>query len=63
MSGAPLPWDWVAVSANGAGSCHLYIVDANGRKIAAVWGKWPEKQATAELIVASANAHFEKAAP
>lgn len=35
---------------------HVYIVDANGRKIAAVWGKAQERFHTAELLVAAANA-------
>lgn len=53
---APRPWacQWSAtMSANGQG--HVYIVDAAGRKIAAIWGKSDEKLATAELIVAAVN--------
>jgi hypothetical protein len=57
---APLPWNWKAVSANASGGCHLYLVDANGRNIAAIWGRHPEKQATAQLIVDSVNATLAK---
>lgn len=52
----PLPWNWVtsdSPSANGA--FHIYLVDANGRKIAALWGKGDEKQAMAEHVVALVN--------
>jgi hypothetical protein len=54
---APRPWDWTWVSvdtANGGG--HVYLVDANGRKIGAIWGKVEEKQATADLIISAVNA-------
>lgn len=51
---APAPWDWEATGfATTNGACHLYIVDANGRKIAAVWGKGGEKEATAILLAAA----------
>ena len=30
---------------------HLYIIDANGRKIAALWGKPDEKLAMKDLIL------------
>lgn len=51
---APGPWNWVASdnpSANGG--FHVYVVDANGRKIAAVWGKTGEKEATAHKMAAA----------
>jgi hypothetical protein len=53
---APRPWDWIFV-ATGSGSDfgHVYIVDANNRKIAAVWGKAGEKQKTADLIIEAVN--------
>lgn len=55
---APLPWNTLEVgsSGNGNGGYHLYITDANGRKIAAVWGKPVEKAYTASLIVSAVNA-------
>lgn len=35
----PKPWDWVAAGAtSNNGTFHAYLVDANGRKIAAIWG-------------------------
>ena len=34
---------------NGGG--HIYLLDANGRKIAAIWGKAGEKEKTADLII------------
>jgi hypothetical protein len=56
MSAAPLPWDWIWVQTDkGSGGGHIYIVDANGRKIAAIWGKADEKQATADLIITAVN--------
>jgi len=54
---APRPWnvEWSAsFTANGVG--HVYIVDATGRKIAAIWGKADEKGDTAALIVRVVNA-------
>lgn len=56
MSAAPRPWDVVAsltVGNNGVG--HVYLVDANGRKIAAIWGKTEEKEATANLTLDAVN--------
>jgi hypothetical protein len=51
----PRPWNWTWVGANASGGGHVYLTDANGRKIAAVWGKADEKQAAAELIVGCVN--------
>lgn len=51
----PRPWNWTWVGANASGGGHIYLTDANNRKIAAVWGKAEEKQATAELVVALVN--------
>lgn len=51
----PKPWDWVssgAVSANG--TFHAYLVDANGRKIAAIWGG-EAKALIADHILQSVN--------
>lgn len=56
---APGPWDWEATGvANANGGFHCYIVDANGRKIAAVWGKGSEKEATAMLLSAAYRMAF-----
>jgi hypothetical protein len=52
----PLPWDWVAAGAADArGSFHAYLVDATGRKIAAIWGRDGEKQLIADRIIESVN--------
>lgn len=52
----PRPWNWVTSdSPSGNGAFHAYLVDATGRKIAAIWGKGDEKQAMAEHIVALVN--------
>jgi hypothetical protein len=53
---APRPWNWLAIGANASGGHHLYLVDADGRKIAAIWGKAGEKSHTAQLIVEAVNA-------
>ena len=53
---APRPWSWLWTAANASGGGHIYILDANGRKIGVIWGKHPEKEATADLIVSSVNA-------
>lgn len=51
---APGPWNWVGSAVTSAnGMFHAYIIDANGRKIAAVWGKGDEKAATAHLMGAA----------
>lgn len=52
----PLPWNWVSSdSPSGNGAFHIYLVDATGRKIAAIWGKGNEKQSMAERIVELVN--------
>lgn len=50
---APGPYDWLAIGANASGGFHLYVTDINGRKIAAVWGSHPEKEATARVFAAA----------
>lgn len=56
----PLPWSYEQSSRPGAnGAFHLYLVDANGRKIAAVWGKSDEKLAAAERILQVVNSAVE----
>lgn len=53
---APLPWHYsTSVTASNNGAAHVYIVDANGRKIAAIWGPWEEKMETAQLILDKVN--------
>ena len=53
---APAPWAWESSKipgGRGGNNFNLYITDANGRKIAAVWGKPGEKEVTCKLIVAA----------
>lgn len=53
----PLPWDWIAASFPTNNSrYHAYLVDANGRKIAAIWGKDGEKELIADHIIKLVNA-------
>lgn len=59
---APLPWDWIWIDAKASGGGHVYLVDANGRKIAAIWGKAGEKEATADLILKAVNTKLEETA-
>ena len=58
-SGAPLPFDWMSVSAPASDGCHVYLTDANGRKVGAIWGKSGEKISTIEMIVRAVNSHDE----
>jgi hypothetical protein len=57
----PLPWDWTCAdkpTANGA--FQVYIVDANKRKIAAIWAKPEERATIADLIITLVNAMLLK---
>jgi hypothetical protein len=53
---APAPWAY-ETTAIGAdhGRGHVYIVDANGRRIASLWGPSATKMATAALILDARN--------
>ena len=52
----PLPWDWVAAGvADARGQYHAYLVDATGRKIAAIWGRDGEKPLIADYILECVN--------
>lgn len=53
----PLPWSYLITASPGKheGSGHVYIIDANGRKIANLWGTADEKMATCELIMKEAG--------
>lgn len=55
---APRPWRCQTVGANASGGFHLYLVDANGRKIAALWGGADEKAANGEAICDLINERF-----
>lgn len=49
----PMPYSYATTAQPGDyhGHGHVYIVDANGRKIGALWGKPDEKMALADLIL------------
>ena len=49
----PGPWSTEEVGANASGGFHLYVIDSQGRKIAALWGGAAEKCANGELITAA----------
>ena len=52
----PLPWNWVTSERPDArGQFYVYLVDATGRKIAAIWGKDGEKKLTADYILQNCN--------
>lgn len=52
----PFPWDLdAAVTTDARGQHHVYLVDATGRKIAAIWGKDGEKMLIANHIVEATN--------
>jgi hypothetical protein len=52
----PFPWNWISGGAATAnGSFHAYLVDGNGRKIAAIWGAESERALVADFIVDACN--------
>lgn len=58
----PMPWDWIAAAfpTNNA-KTHIYLTDATGRKIAAIWGREGEKELTADLILKAVSAYQQSA--
>lgn len=52
-----LPLDYMITARPGEheGSGHVYIVDANGKKLASLWGPKETKIAMAQLILDAAN--------
>lgn len=52
----PLPWSFQTISTYEGKVGFVYILDANGRKIASIWGKPSEKMAMAELICDASDA-------
>lgn len=56
---APAPWDFEASGKPGSNSdLNIYVVDVNRRKIAAVWGKRDEKEATACMMIAAPDLYM-----
>lgn len=52
----PLPWDWItAARDSNNNSSYAYLVDATGRKIAAIWGKPDERPLIADHILKCVN--------
>jgi hypothetical protein len=59
----PFPWDWMAAGSPTAnGNLHTYLIDANGKKIAAIWGAHSDKKLVCDFIVDAVNAAAPKAA-
>jgi hypothetical protein len=56
---APLPYSTLDLGTTTGDGIHVYLTDATGRKIAAIWGKSDEKAWTADLLVHAANCHAE----
>ena len=53
----PRPWEYLTTARPGEhdGSGHIYIIDANGRKIASIWGPAETKMAIVNLILRAAQ--------
>lgn len=54
----PGPWSFTFTPGRkhtAIGQGHVYIVDANGRKIASIWGSAEEKVLVAEMMIAARN--------
>lgn len=52
----PLPWSLdVSGSSDARGQFHLYLLDATGKKIAAIWGTGDTKRLTGEHILTHVN--------
>ena len=52
----PLPWSYNVIDTAGGNPGFVHILDANGRKIAGLWGKGSEKIALAEFICKASDA-------
>jgi hypothetical protein len=58
MTLPPRPWALIKSRQPSANTgFHVYIADASGRKIAAIWGKGEEKELTANHIINLVNEH------
>jgi hypothetical protein len=49
------PWSYLTTAAPGTpdGNGHVYLVDADGKKLASLWGKPDQKMALAKLFIAA----------
>lgn len=53
---APGPYGLTpSATPSGNGAFNVYVVDVTGRKIAAIWGKPEEREATADLFIAASQ--------
>lgn len=52
----PRPWDWTWVAGGPNGGGHVYLTDATGKKIGAIWGREADRAAIAEFIARKINA-------
>ena len=54
----PGPYEFMSTAAmdKPLGNGHVYLIDRNGRKIAALWGRPDEKLALAEFIIKASEA-------
>lgn len=60
----PFPWDWVAANfPTGNARYHIYLTDATGRKIAAIWGREGEKEIIADHILKAVTAYVAVTTP
>ena len=57
----PLPWTYQTVTREGLSEGCIDIFDADGRKIASLWGTLDEKLAMAELIRKASCTKFKEA--
>lgn len=55
VTGTPAPGPYTTLEIGTHAGFHQYVLDANGRKIAAVWGPTNEKVWTAALFAGSAR--------
>lgn len=51
----PYAFHTTALPGQPIGNGHVYLVDANGRRIASIWGKGEEKIALVEMIIAASE--------
>jgi len=57
MTLPPRPWDWVCSEKTDAGGrFNVYITDATGKKIMAVWAKANQREEVADTIIKLVNA-------
>lgn len=59
----PLPFSYLTNSGGNGNPGFVYILDANGRKIASIWGKPSEKIAVAELICDASDEALSRSHP